>query len=82
MQLLIDQWNNDFGAVHDSFSTHASDVDKLLDTTKQVFIKMYDKENFFNIIRKKITNYKDDVKQPKLGDLNIQEVNESEYFFS
>ncbi len=35
MALVIDEWNEDFGAVHDSFSTHSCDVDKLLSLTKK-----------------------------------------------
>ena len=82
MALIIDQWNNDFGAVHDSFAVHACDVDSLLEITKSTFVKMYDVDNFFNYIRKEITNNKDDVEQPKLGSLDIQEVYYSDYFFA
>ena len=46
MALVIDTWNNEFGAIHDSFSTHASDVDNLLALTKQTFVEMYDVDNF------------------------------------
>ena len=42
MALVVDKWNGDFGAVHDSFSTHAPDVELLLGHTKREFIDMYD----------------------------------------
>ena len=82
MALIIDEWDNDFGAVHDSFAVHACDVDDLLDLTKKTFVDIYDVDNFFNYIRKEITNNNDDVKQPTLGDLDIQEVYYGDYFFS
>jgi len=84
MALVIDEWSEDFGAVHDSFSTHACDVDKLLSLTKSVFIKMYDVDNFYNYIKDQlVTNQLDlDVEQPTLGTLNIQGIEESEYFFT
>ena len=82
MALVISEWNGCFAAVHDSFSTHASDVDRLLDLTKQVFIRMYDYENYFEVIRNFITDAEDDVEQPILGNLDIKEIENSDYFFA
>ena len=82
MALVIAQWCGDFAAVHDSFSTHASEVSELLAVTKHVFIDMYDHDNFFNVIRQQLTNNNDDVEQPELGGLNIGEINASRYFFA
>ena len=82
MALVIAQWCGDFAAVHDSFSTHASEVSELLAVTKHVFIDMYDHDNFFNVIRQQLTNNNDDVEQPELGELNIGDINASRYFFA
>ena len=82
MALVISEWNGCFAAVHDSFSTHASDVDRLLDLTKQVFIRMYDYDNYFEVIRNFITDAEDDVEQPALGTLDIKEIENSDYFFA
>ena len=82
MALVIAQWCGDFAAVHDSFSTHASEVSELLAVTKHVFIDMYDHDNFFNVIRQQLTNNNDDVEQPELGKLNIGDINASRYFFA
>ena len=82
MSLIISDWAGCFGPVHDSFSTHACDVDDLLRKTKSHFIKMYDCENYFDRIRYQLTCNTDDIEQPGLGDLNIKEVNESDYFFA
>lgn len=82
MALVIADWQGDFGAVHDSFSTHASDVDLLLQRTKEVFIDMYDHENFFDVIRKQLTDDTDSVEQPMLGDLDVSAIASSDYFFA
>jgi len=84
MALVIDEWNEDFGAVHDSFSTHACDVDKLLSLTKSVFIRMYDVDNFYNYIQDQlVTNQSElDVEQPTIGSLDISDIEKSEYFFA
>ena len=82
MALVLDKWSGDFGAVHDSFATHACDVDELLALTKQKFVEIYDVDNFYDYIRKEITNNTDDVEQPILGELDIKEVYDSDYFFA
>ena len=83
MARVITEWDHSFGAVHDSFSTHACDVDDLCRLTKHIFIDMYDYPNYFNMIeRSLINNVELMVEQPTLGTLNIQEVTHSDYFFS
>ena len=82
MAMVIDDWTGEFGAVHDSFSTHACDVEELLALTKQRFVDIYDVDNFFDYIREQLTNSTDDVAQPDLGNLNILEVQDSDYFFA
>ena len=80
MSLVIYDWDKDFGAVHDSFSTHPNDVEDLLELTKKKFIKMYYHDNFFNKIEK--TFQVEMPEQPRLGELNIMEVYNSDYFFA
>ena len=84
MSLVIDKWNGDFGAVHDSFSTHAPDVELLLGHTKREFIEMYDVDDFYEIIENQLVEDMADVTvdRPKLGDLNIEEIEDSDYFFA
>ena len=84
MASVILSWNNDFGAVHDSFSVHACDVDDLLKLIKNNFIRMYSYNNFFEEIEKMIITNPDNFNydQPKLGALNIREVKDSDYFFA
>ena len=82
MALIVDEWGGAFGAVHDSFSTHACDVEDLLYLTKKKFVEMYDVDNFFDKIRQDITGGTDDVEQPKLGTLDVSGVYDSDYFFA
>lgn len=84
MSLVINKWNGSFGPVHDSFSVHACDVYDLLDIVKDTFIDMYNYDNFFNVIEDMILSEKElfNYKQPQLGDLDITEVEQSDYFFA
>lgn len=84
MAKVIESFPGTFGAIHDSFSTHACDVDKLLEHTKWQFAMMYNVDNFFNRIEDMILEDREgyEVKQPDLGDLKIEEVVSSDYFFS
>ena len=84
MAKVIETFSGNFGAIHDSFSTHACDVDKLVEHTKWQFAMLYNCDNFFNRIETMlIENFKDyNVTQPELGDLKIEEVVSSDYFFS
>ena len=82
MCMVIDQWDKSFGGVHDSFSTHADDVDDLQLLTKEIFINMYaDDDNYQGIKNRILTE-----DTPNLtyftGDLDIREVINSDYFFS
>jgi len=80
MALVIYDWQYSFGAVHDSFSTHPNYIEDLLQSTKDKFVKMYNHDNYFNKIEKifKVTM----PEQPSLGELNIMEVYDSDYFFA
>ena len=84
MALVIDNWNNDFGAVHDSFSTHACDVESLLALTKDKFIDMYNVDNFYDYIENELVTDKNglDVAQPNRGSLNVEDIYQSDYFFA
>lgn len=79
MSLVIDEFDGVFGAVHDSFSTHASKVDELLKITKRVFVDIYNEDNYFDNIQNRIEATAD---QPITGSLNIQDVEKSDYFFA
>jgi DNA-directed RNA polymerase len=71
-----------FGAIHDSFSVHAVNVEELIYTTKSEFIKMYAKDIFQNMQAEIIWNdetFDEDV--PELGELILEDIHESDFFF-
>lgn len=84
MALTVDEFDGDFAAVHDSFSTHACDVEELLNITKATFVKMYDVDNYYDIMEKAILSSTEGflVEQPTIGDLDINGVLGSDYFFA
>lgn len=81
---VIDQWHGSFGGVHDSFSTHADDVDDLVAVTKDVFIKQYevDEGTNFSKIRSMLDLEDSPITDPGVGSLELEEVRSSDYFFA
>ena len=85
MALVIDEFGANFGAIHDSFSCHASDVDRLKTLTQQVFVDMYRHDNPLDIVKQRITGQaydQCDVEVPELGTQDINDVLSSRNFFA
>ena len=76
-------FNSSFAAVHDSFNTHASEVDFLQEVTKMTFVAQYDIPDFFNNLMDTLMLNKNTFAypQPEAGDLDLQQVYDSKYFF-
>ena len=82
MILVASEWGGAFGPVHDSFSTHACDVAALGKLVRDVFVQMYDYEDYFEEIRYAILTEDGDFNSSyELGNLNIRDVLSSRYFF-
>nr|DAK13413.1 MAG TPA: DNA directed RNA polymerase [Caudoviricetes sp.] len=83
----LDKGVENFGMIHDSFATHAGNTDKLRDTLREEFVKMYS-ENQLARFRDEIAsqlspkNAKKLPELPKQGNLDITKVLNSTYFFS
>lgn len=81
MMLVAASWEGSFGAVHDSFSTHACDIDELDVIVRDYFIQMYDYDDYYYEIKDALSA--EDFEYPSVnGNLNIKEVQQSKYFFS
>lgn len=80
---LKDSGNKSFGAIHDSFSVHAGDVEMLVEVTKDEFIKIYE-DDVLELLKAQITRGDSscDVEQPDKGNLDLEGIRDSQYFFS
>lgn len=71
-----------FGAIHDSFSVHAANVEQLIDVTKSEFIKMYAKDIFKEMHDEIVwgdEKFQED--KPELGNLILEDIYLSDFFF-
>ena len=82
MCTLKDSGNKSFGAIHDSFSVHACDVNELIGVTKDEFIQIY-KGDVLEDLKAQITlgDLSCEVTQPHKGNLNLEDIKDSDYFF-
>jgi DNA-directed RNA polymerase len=84
MAIVIDNWEGAFAAVHDAYASHADDIDLLVAITKESFITMYSTENFYDYIEETLLSNREGltVEQPSIGNLNIEDIRNSDYFFA
>lgn len=83
MIMVLTSFNGMVSVVHDSYGTHACDVDDLLMVTKQRFVDMYS-ENWLEKLRAHLT-FLTGVHlpaPPARGTLDITQVLKSDYFFA
>jgi len=69
-----------FAVVHDSFGTHACDIEHLGMVLRETFVDMYQED-----VLKKFMKDQGDLDLPSLpeyGKLNVEEVKDAEFFFS
>jgi len=72
-----------FSAVHDSFWTHAADIDEMNDILRESFVDLYNRPLLEELKRGWELRYPnlDFPAIPKRGDLDIEEVKKAPYFF-
>lgn len=68
-----------FSLVHDSYGTHARDVDMLHQVLRRVFYQIYRDGEFLERLRESLGS---EIAPPKQGNLNIKEVLRSKYLFN
>jgi len=74
-----------FATIHDSFGTHASDIDTLLEVIKESFIDMHKLDILSRLKRQIEEDYNIELKDIKYIDrenFDLEEIKESIYFFS
>ena len=89
VNIALDNGINNFCNVHDSFGTTAADVEQLNVSLREAFIKMFTDndilENFRNDVIKQLPDDFDVSKLPEVpqkGDLDINELRKSRFFFA
>lgn len=72
-----------FHAIHDSFGTHACDVEELHEVIREEFVAMYSGDTFADLLKQFAAQLPDACmpEAPKLGNLDPYSVLESDYFF-
>ena len=85
MSLMLNLFEGDIGVVHDSMSTHSVDIEHMMYYLRETFITMYNTEKpFLDVMRDMILTYQVgcDVEAPRTGSLNLEEIRQSDFFFS
>lgn len=81
--LEMDRRGLTFSAVHDSFWTHACDIDEMNSALRDTFVELYDQPLLERLKKTWEVRYPDlelpDL--PSTGQLNLNEVKDSKYFF-
>jgi DNA-directed RNA polymerase len=81
--LEMDRRGLTFSAVHDSFWTHACDVDEMNSTLRQVFVDLY-KQPLLENLRESWEIRYPEISFPEIpekGNLDLEEVKRAKYFF-
>lgn len=76
---------SDFAMVHDSYGTHSSNMPKMSDILREEFVSMYEQHDVLSELRDhaKQTLGTDAIPQPpSVGNLDIRNVLQSDYFFA
>ena len=68
-----------FAVIHDSFGTHACDMEILSAVLRKTFIELYSEDVLLKFSEEQTEALPE---LPKYGTLNINEVKDAEFFFS
>ena len=81
---VIWNWDDPFGAIHDSYSALACDVDRLAKLTREVFVDIYNNDDSYELVADMILKgtQRLDFDTPEVGQLEVSDVLTSRYFFS
>lgn len=74
----------DFGVVHDSFATHAADMEVFSQCIRDTFHEMYTSQDILGGLREQLQEHLEEPldELPVKGDLDLDEVRTSQFFFS
>lgn len=79
--MVLNAFQGDMLPIHDSFATHACDVDTLHIVLRSEFVRLYKEFDPLGVLVASVQQYRDEViHQPQIGVLDIQKVLHSEFF--
>lgn len=83
LAMTMTRFSGSMAVVHDSFATHACDVEEMLQHTKECFIELYDTPNWFDDFKHSAMRFSETFTKPnpELGTYDVREVSGSRYFF-
>lgn len=79
---LLDKGITSIALIHDSYGTHAEDIETLNKELREAFFELYNKDIFNTLVDGILDGAEVDCVRPELGDMDISLVKESPYFFA
>jgi len=69
--------------IHDSFGTHAASTPDLFEILRDKFIQMYESDVLYDLYKSMPESVQKELEEPpRRGDLDLQAVKDSEFFFA
>lgn len=79
--MVLNAFRGDIVPIHDSFATHACDVDTMHAVLRDEFIRMYEDQDPLMVLVSGVQQYRDEeIVLPAKGTLSVSRVRDSEFF--
>lgn len=82
VERLLQRGVTSFALIHDSYGTHAADTEKLAKEVRESYIELFNDNPLYNFVEQTAPFKALEAKEMIIGDLDLQEVLNSEYIFS
>lgn len=87
INMCLDEGITDFSMIHDSYGTHAANIDNLARILREAFIIQYSEDVLENFKKEVEEQLSDELRKeipplPRKGNLDLQAVRDSKYFFA
>lgn len=82
VEVLLSKGVTDFMLIHDSYGTHANDIDMLNIEVREAFIKLFASYPLLSWVKQIDSQYMEEALDVMLNTLDLNEVRDSKYIFS
>jgi len=82
VERLLTRGVTSFALIHDSYGVHAADTEKLAEEVREAYIELFKDDPLYDFVEQTAPFRAGEVKDLVIGDLNLDEVRDSEYIFS